>query len=161
MEPNLQNLSSRVSELEKTIETLKKQQITYPLDIESIRVLQNYFMRIEEKSELYYGGVSGRPSVEYIGKQGEFKFTVPVYERYEFSVNTTTNVLNTPLLRPQDGAEIVVYTSDTPPSPLVAGIGYYVVNSTEDGNFQIEATLGGGAIDITDNGVGNQYIIVI
>ncbi len=118
-------------------------------------------MRIEEKSELYYGGVSGRPSVEYIGKQGEFKFTVPVYERYEFSVNTTTNVLNTPLLRPQDGAEIVVYTSDTPPSPLVAGIGYYVVNSTEDGNFQIEATLGGGAIDITDNGVGNQYIIVI
>lgn len=161
MDTNLQNLSDRVRELESTIEKLKKQQITYPLDVESIRALQNYFMRIEEVSTLFYGGASGRGYTEYVGKQGDFKFTVPNYERYEYSVNTTTNVLNTPALRLQDGTEVVMYTSDTPPAPLTVGIGYYVVNSTEGGNFQIEATLGGGAIDITDKGLGNQYLIYI
>jgi hypothetical protein len=44
------------------------------------------------------------------------------------------------------------------PSPLVAGLNYYVKNPTNGGlTFQVAATSGGGAIDLTDTGGGLMF----
>lgn len=68
---------------------------------------------------------------------------------FEFSADLTANTIKVPSHGFADGDKIVFY-STTPPSPLVAGTIYYVVSSTTD-DFQVAATLGGSAINITVN----------
>jgi hypothetical protein len=56
--------------------------------------------------------------------------------------------------------QTIVFYSSTPPAPLVAGTIYYVVTPTTN-NFQVAATSGGAAIDITDYGSTDCQVAAI
>ena len=80
-----------------------------------------------------------------------------------YTVNVSTNYLTTNQvggnLKFFNDQEVLLYTDDTEPGGLSAGLGtsYFIINS--DGyTFQLAATLGGAAIDITSTGVGRQFI---
>jgi hypothetical protein len=65
----------------------------------------------------------------------------------EFSAELASNVLTVPAHGWADDDPIVFYMS-TPPAGLTAGTVYYVINSTVD-TFQVSATVGGAAINLT------------
>jgi hypothetical protein len=65
----------------------------------------------------------------------------------EFQVNTTTDTISCPAHGFSDGDAIAFY-GGTIPGGLVEGTIYYAVGSATD-SFQVAATIGGAAIDIT------------
>lgn len=56
-----------------------------------------------------------------------------------------------------DGEQVRLRTTATLPDPLSTGSSYYVLNATAN-TMQLEVTLGGGAIDLTDTGTGIHYL---
>lgn len=58
----------------------------------------------------------------------------------------------------QDGQKLRVKTTTTLPGGLSPSTSYFVINSDGFGRFQLSATLGGSAINITDAGTGEHTI---
>jgi hypothetical protein len=149
-------LQQRITELEKWKAQKEKQQISFPLDQQSITILQKYFMRII--NTIYtIGGVGGLLFTSYLGKQDDKEFVVSQNNFIPYTVSVSTNVLTIQVGRFDDDTQVYLSTSDTPPSPLNTLNSYFVINSSGQ-SFQLAATQAGAAIDITDVGVGNQYI---
>lgn len=153
-----QDLLRRIEALEKWKAEKTVQQVSYPLDFQSINVLNNYFMHIVDTLTTV-GGASGNEETSYIGRQGNLEFIVSKNSLYPYTVNTSTEVITTTAYLEND-MRINVQTTDTPPSPLVAGVDYFVINSTGT-SFQISATLGGAAINITSTGIGRQFLLSV
>ncbi|MEE4381056.1 MAG: hypothetical protein V2J02_03590, partial [Pseudomonadales bacterium] len=59
----------------------------------------------------------------------------------------------------QDDARVVFFGADLP-APLVEGTTYFVINATAN-TFQVSATQGGAAIDLTDAGSGTQEVRLV
>lgn len=155
-------LENRIKELEKWKAEKEKQQISFPLDNQSIDILKKYFMRIVS-SYIWYGGVGSNMFLEYIGEQDGTIFSVSPPSLTTYTVDVTTNYLTTSQISGNlkffDDMEVVLYTDGTAPDPLSAGLGtiYHIINS--DGyTFQLSASSGGAAINITDSGSGRQFI---
>jgi len=72
-------------------------------------------------------------------------------------INTSTEEITKAAHGLADDDEVVFTTLGTPPSPLVDGMTYYVVNATVD-TFKLSLTSGGSAIDITTQGSVAHYI---
>lgn len=155
----IQQLEKRIAELEKYVSEKKKQQISFPLDQISIGILNENFMRVTGRYDVFYGGAGGNSFPLYVGNQGIYNFEVKSPSTSGYTVNTTDDTLTThgSNLKYFNGFLVQVSTTDTPPAPLVAGDIYGVINS--DGfTFQLEASAGGGAINITSTGTGLQFI---
>lgn len=56
-----------------------------------------------------------------------------------------------------NGNVVYITASNTVPSPLVSGVGYYVVSATTD-TLQLALTNGGAAITLTDTGAGTMTL---
>jgi len=149
------NTEQRLEKIEKYIEERKQQQIKYPLDVNSITILSEYFMRISESIK-FLAGVSGREFEIFLGSQGTSNFQVPKVEYFRFTANPSTDQLTTQVNFSND-AYVLVLSSNTAPAGLTSGSAYYVVNTTGT-SFKLSATSGGSAINITDTGTGNQYL---
>lgn len=156
MNPEIQQLKNDIEDLKKWKEERMRQQISFPLDIHSIETLMNYFMRILSTVETV-SGVGGNVFINYIGKQGNLEFQVDKNTFIPYTVNATTNVFTNTQIVFQNDMQVYVSTEDTAPAPLVAGDPYFIVNASGL-TFQLSATQGGAAINITDTGVGRQYI---
>jgi hypothetical protein len=75
-----------------------------------------------------------------------------------FTVNPSTDVITSNNhLRSNGGAVQVFNSSGTLPNGLLPNTTYYVINATPN-TFQLSATSGGPAIDITSNGTGTQIV---
>lgn len=159
LQTQLEQLSQRIDAIESWQAGKIKQQITFPLDIQSLKVLNQYYMHLTDTA-IISGGASGNTFVNYIGNQGNYDFSVNQDIYILYSVNPTTDIFTiTGKIGFSNGTQVVVSTSDTTPSPLVAGTTYYVVNSTGIGqSFKLSSTLGGSPINITTKGTGEQYI---
>ena len=160
IENRIQRLENQIKTLEQWKVEKEKQQIKFPLDAQSIEILNKDFMRIYGSLE-YTAGAGGNSFVEYLGRQENTIFSVTPPSLVTYSVNVSTNYITTNQtsgnLKFFDNIEVVVYSDDTVPSPLMSGITYYVINS--DGyKFQLSTTLAGAAIDITNTGTGSQFI---
>lgn len=157
---NNDNLEARIKALEDWKSAREKQQITLPLDQQSVNVMQNYFMRIT-KEVITIGGASGNTFINYIGSQGNKEFIVSQNTNITYSVVAATNILtvapNRVIQSFEDDMQVYVATSDTPPAPLAADTQYFVISSTGL-SFKLSATQGGAEINITDTGIGTQYI---
>jgi hypothetical protein len=70
----------------------------------------------------------------------------------EFYADPTANAF-TAIAHGFNNDDRVVFVGDTPPSPLVEGTEYFVVNKTTD-TFQVATTQGGSVVDITTAGGG-------
>ncbi len=153
---DITQLENRIKMLEDWKAKKEKQQISFPLDIESQTVLRNYFMAITGVVKTV-GGASGNEFTNYIGKQGNYNFQVDANTFYPYSVVVSSNVFTVQGIAFQNDQQVYVSTSDTPPAPLTAGTQYFVV-SASGFTFKLALTSGGTAIDITDTGIGLQYI---
>lgn len=151
-----QSLEKRISALEKWQQERQRQQIVFPLDFQSQTILGKYFMHIISTITTI-GGAGGTETTQFIGQQNELEFLVSQNFYVPYTVNATSNIFSTPTAYFEDDMVALVATTDTAPAPLVVGTDYYVVNSTGN-TFQLSATLGGAAIDITDTGTGRQFI---
>lgn len=168
-------LQNQIDDLKRRLDEKDRQQITYPLDIQSIQVLNNYFMRLNDVI-LTTGGVGGIVTISFIGTQNQLKtsnnklnvsparFVVSENTYVPYTVNTTSNIISiVPGNRFQfvDDETVYFQTEDTLPSPLGAGT-YYVINAAADGkSFKVSASLGGAEVNITDTGTGKQYVFYL
>ena len=150
------NLENRIKELEKWKEEKTVQQIAFPLDTESRRILSNYFMSLSATVRTI-GGAGGNEFIYYTGQQGDKDFQVSINTFIPYTVNTTNDTISVQKIAFENDTQVYVSTSDTPPTPLDTVTNYYIINSTGL-TFQLSLTSGGAAINITDTGVGSQYI---
>ncbi len=155
-----QNLENRIRELEKWKSERERQQIVFPLDTQSIRILQENFMRITEAITTV-GGVAGLENTQFGGSQGQYNFIVSQNTYVSYLVNTTTDFVITNSYF-EDDLLINILTTDTAPAGLTVGVDYYVINSTGE-TFQLTTVQGNPAfiVDITSVGVGNQYLFSV
>lgn len=158
-----QNLENRILALEKWKVEREKQQLHFPLDIFSIDILRKYFMRIIETVS-WQSGAGANTFYQYIGQQDNILFDVFPLSLTSYIVNITTDYITTSQvsgnLKFFNNFEVTLRTTGTAPAPLDATLltPYYVINSNGY-TFQLSATLGGAAINITTTGTGRQFII--
>lgn len=152
-----QDLIKRIEALEKWKADRERQQIVYPLDFQSQQILAKYFMHITG-TVFTTGGAGGNIFTHYIGNQDNLQFQVDKNTFIPYTVVPSTNVFTvTGGTYFEDDTQVYVSTEDTPPSPLVAGDPYFIINSTGQ-TFKLSLTQGGAEINITDTGTGRQYI---
>ena len=77
----------------------------------------------------------------------------------EFTVNTSTDTITCSAHGYSNGQTITFY-GDTAPGGLTAGTTYYVISAATD-SFQVAATAGGSAIDLTATGGTGCQVSVI
>lgn len=66
----------------------------------------------------------------------------------EFSVDVTADTVKVPA-HGWSATQKIVFVGDTPPAPLVEGTVYFVAGTVTTDTFQVAATSGGAAINIT------------
>jgi len=159
------NLENRIKALEKWKEERTRQQIVFPVDNQSLQILNKYFL--SQIGNLDFTSNSGQLFRNILVKQDGKTNVIGVYTQLiTFTVNTTSNVLTlgADLVTLSQGSfeddnQVFVNSTDTLPDPLVDSFPYYVVNATAGGTqIQLSDTLGGAAIDITTSGTGQQFI---
>ena len=171
-----QNLQRQIDELKRRLDAKDRQQITYPLDYESIEALNKYFMRIT-KTILTIGGIAAKTFISYIGQQGSdgvdtgnlgaIKFVVSENTYAQYTTNATTDYLTLvqgSRFRFVDDEAVYFITEDTYPDPLDGVTTYYIINANDEGTtFQI-TTVSGSApdiVDFADTGTGAQYLFYL
>lgn len=157
MNPN--QLEQRIAALEKWQQDRIRQQITFPLDTWSQTILGRYFMHIISNLTTV-AGASGNEFPQYIGQQGNLQFIVSQNNLISYTVSVSTDVFSANA-NFENNMEVQVSTTDTAPSPLIPGVSYFVINATGTTlgtTFQLSATSGGTAINITTIGSGSQFI---
>ena len=161
------NLENRIKALEKWQSERKTQQVTYPLDNQSIQILNKYFLSYVE-SVFYEGGVAGTLFKEILVRQnGRINVLGAETVLLQYTANTSTNYLtlsqdlvNLGQATLANNTNVLVVTSGVAPAPLSGT--YFVVNAIAgDTQVQLSLTMGGVAVDITSTGTGNQYLIII
>lgn len=158
MNPDYQKLLQRVEALEKWKAQKERQQISFPLDIQSQDILRKYFMSISDLfTYIFDSGIVVSTQRFFIGKQGNFAFQVSPQTLFRYTVNVSNNEFTVQGTNFVNDEIVIFYSSDTPPDPLDSAINYYVINST-GGTFEVSLTSGGSAVNITDLGLGEQYI---
>jgi hypothetical protein len=161
----MNELIKRIEALEEWKRQREQQQLTQPLDPQTVEIINQYFMRITG-SVLTSGGASGNNFTTYIGEQNGQEFELGANTFIPYTVDATSNVFSivgSPYTFEDDTS--VYVTSGTvsppnnsvPPAPLVANTEYFVINPSGQ-TFQLSATSGGAAINITDTGTGRQFI---
>lgn len=164
----MEDLIKRIEVLEKYKADREQQQITLPLDQQSIDILNQYFFRVKDIYVYTVTGASSHVIAEVIGEQKDVvapitglfrtnKISFAFSNTVPYVVDPTSNFITAGDGMFLDDAEVTVYTSDTEPSGLTAGDTYYVRDSTGN-RFKLSLTVGGAAIDITDGGTGRQFI---
>lgn len=116
--------------------------------------------------EIILPGGLGRRSAylqnsEWVASDGTRWYRVTPYARQAagdtFTANATTNVCTATDHQFADGTRVRLTTSGTLPSGLSLATDYYVISRTGD-TFQLSATLGGSAVDITTTGSGTHTV---
>lgn len=163
-----EDLIRRIDALERWKADKERQQITYPLDIQSLNALDLYYMHITDEL-ITVGGAGGLQTFDYLGSQGggrniggsnasagtqQFIVSKNVY--FPYTVDVTTNFVTTAAYY-EENQRINILTTDTAPAPLVPGVDYFAFNSTGT-TFQLALVAGGPAIDITTTGLGVQFL---
>lgn len=155
-----QDFENRLKSLEKWRDERVRQQISYPLDVESQIVLAKYFMKIFDTLTYTVVGAEEHIATIYVGQQGNFQFQVEQNTLFPYTVNVASNIFTIAGGKTfaNDTAVLVYYApGGALPTPLAVNTTYYVVSSTGN-SFKLSATVGGAAINITTTGTGKQFI---
>lgn len=158
-----QELEKRIQELEKWKKEKEKQQIRFPLDAQSIDILNQYFSM--KTGEIEYQNGNGN-FIKYVllkqNKQVEFVpafremilFTAATSDTITLQQDLVNNILKPTLT---NGDSVSVFSTEALPAPLSDVAFYYVVNASNN-TIKLSGTPGGSAINITDTGTGTHYI---
>lgn len=157
------DLESRVAALEKWQQQKTAQQVSFPLDIQSQTILNEYFL--SKIASFTFTNSGGQEIGTILVKQQNKIYAIDVLgSLILFTADDTTDVLTIgpDLVTGQqatvnDGNRVFLVSTDTLPSPLVDNVEYYIINSTGT-TCQISSD-GINPIDLTDTGTGTQYMI--
>lgn len=158
MQEEINSLKQQVAELTKWKEEKTRQQISYPLDKNSIDVLSKYFLRIVS-TFVQIGGIASRAFTYFFVQQDNYIASIAEDKSVIFTVNATTDILTVTGHAFQDDVPVYVFTSDTLPNPLSSITTYYVI-ATTGMTFKLTTVLGdlGAVVNITNTGTGTHYI---
>lgn len=151
----IENLKRQVAELMEWKAARERQQIVFPLDTQSIAILQRYFLRVVA-TFVQVGGVALRAFTYFRVQQDQYVSSISQDLSQEFTAATSDTLTLTqyPFVNTD---RVYVTTSDTLPAPLDTTTTYYVV-SASGLTCKLSLTSGGAAIDITTTGTGTHYI---
>jgi hypothetical protein len=158
-----QELLKRVEALEEWKRQREQQQITFPLDAESVEVLNKDFVRVVDEYT-YFGGVGTTQNQNYVAVQNgnQFQFGGGFIEYTANPGLDTINIINQVSINKfANDQTVILFTSDTTPGGLDGQglVTYYVVEASTDGfSFKLSDSEGGSAINITSAGVGRQLL---
>lgn len=164
-----QDLEKRIAALEKWKEDRMRQQIVYPLDYQSIMILNKHFLSQIGSLEFTSGGSGVTFNSILVQQDGRLNSVLTDSTLILYSVNTTSDVLSIGINLINgnqgsfsDGQQVQVRSAGVIPSPLDDATIYYVVNASGDGTeIKLSLTLGGAAINITTAGTGQQFIFFL
>lgn len=156
----IEELKRKVEALEKWQKERKLQQITYPLDIQSFKVLVKYFMSIVSLVDMRIVGLGDRRLFTYLGIQDSQRFQVAPQTLFKYSASASTDRLTLADAALPNDTAVTLYSDDTYPPPLDVDITYFVVESSGN-TLKLSLTSGGAAINITGVGAGQQYLQVV
>lgn len=167
MNPDLTQLQKDVADLKLWKEQKERQQISFPLDTTSLTILSKYFLSIVGFFSTT-GGAAGNFFSNMLMKQENKTIALSIWNAFiQVVPNSSTHVftLLTDFTSGTQGKvsndQFITIFSPTPgntPTLIDNGSGYFVVN-TSGNTFKLSASKGGAAINFTDNGTGQQYII--
>jgi len=157
LQQEIEKLKDQVARLTQWKDERIRQQITFPLDQNSLKVLGKYFLGIVSYDLIYFGGAAGRPSPVLSVVQDKYRGTIGADTSVLYSVDIATDICTIPYGSIANTTQVMISTTDTQPAPLIVGNTYYVRDSSGS-TFKLENTIGGGAINITSTGVGKQFI---
>lgn len=163
MNPDIKNLTERIKELEKWKAEKERQQIKFPLDIQSQNILNKYFLSKTKAFDTLASATGFEVSYIVVKQDGNSYVASVLPYLYSFIASTSTdelavtNVLN-PLDVPvfADTQPVRFETTGTLPAPLALGTTYYV--KVGGSSFDVASTPGGASINITSTGTGVHYI---
>lgn len=165
MQPDIQQLTRRIEELEKWKEQKMRQQLSFPLDQQSKDVIQRDFIQV--KGIGISNGATGAEFPFYFTRvNGQDGWMNVQTAFFPITVDTSTDVFTTTASIANDTTVYIqcvstdIGTQGVPPNPLSIGIPYYIVN-TSGNTFKLSLTVGGAAINITDSGTGTSYLSFI
>lgn len=158
-----QELEKRIQELEKWRKEKEGQQIRFPLDAQSISVLNKYFT--SKVGEIEFQNNNGNFIKYVLMKQdNQVEFMAAFREMILFTAATSDTItlqqdLVNNILKPEltNGDSVSVFSTGALPSPLTDVTFYYVVSASAN-TIKLSGTMGGAAINITDTGTGTHYI---
>lgn len=164
MNPDNQQLMQKIQELERKVADLEawkqartRQQITFPLDIDSVNVLKKHF--VSYVRDYWFEQHDGEEVFTQIDLEvdGRLLPVSPGNFYIPFSVNTTndTIIVNRKYVNNDSMVNFFSTVAAGIPGGLTAGP-YYVINST-DSSFQVSTSPGGSVVDITSAGSGELF----
>jgi hypothetical protein len=166
-----EELTRKINQLEEELRTYKKKVDDLYSDAgmpESVLkgLTRSGFMKAT--SAILNNGATGReykslfvehgfvPSV--VGSTNKSLIGADYVEYYlPFTANPATDVCTSQGHGFSNGNQVILRTTSVLPAPLSSAVTFYIINATTD-TFKLEASLGGGAVNITNIGTGVHYI---
>lgn len=166
-------MNSDIEQLKKDVDDLKiwkeqrtRQQITYPLDQQSLLALGKYFLS-SVFTFITSGGASGNSFGNLVVKQDNKYSAISTFHSLIVCTADAASdkyTLGGDLVSGAQGALVddmfvTVFAPDpgSTPTGITNGNGYFIVGASGN-TVQLSASKGGSAINFTTNGVGPQYI---
>jgi len=163
MDQEITQLEKRLSDLNNWKDEIETERLSFPLDLPSRKTL-DYLG--EFGNLIFTGNVIDLPDIIYsdfiafgidvrINDQNRIVLAAP--KIFQFTANDVTDILTS--VGPNNlinGDAIAFNSTNLLPGNLNPSSGYYVINRSGT-TFQVSATSGGSAIDITDTGSGTHY----
>lgn len=158
------NNEERIKQLERQVQDLlswksskERHQLSYPLDSISKDVIAEDFLRA--MYDINYTRPSGREVPLYLVAKAKnkdyFLSSNPVL--YTFTAATSDVITINTNLTIVDDIQVILFSSQTMPAGLSVDTIYYTINSSAN-TCKLSLTSGGGAINITDAGLGTHYL---
>ncbi len=172
MKQDIQEMQGKFAELFDWKKQREEQQISYPLDANSIRVIGRNFLQIV--TQLNSLSVTGRefPLVIIAKQNDQLYYLTPSGTFYPYTANASTDLLTMTAVPFIFGDTVQVYSDGTVPGGLSSAFTYYVVGITGNsfklaeafGNFTFTGSVSGGATSATLSVVwaaatGTYYIL--
>lgn len=141
------------------------QQLTFPLDEDSLNILKDTFLS-RKASLLSFTSVSGLEFESLLVSQGRNTYLLSLGQPvYTLTVDTATDIftIGQDIATGgqgfvSDGQQWLILAASAAPTPLSSGSSYYIVNSDAQGRtFQLSLTFAGAPINITAAGDGVYF----
>ena len=157
-------MNEDITRLQKDVADLKAwrakkdlQQISYPLDAQSLNILSKYFFRVTKKFFKQIVSVYLPYALLEQETSPVSSMVVRTSSIIQFSANPSTDVL-TGSDKVSNDDSLDFYTTGTLPTPLEQYLTLFVINASGK-TFQVSTDIGGSALDITSSGNGTQFLL--
>jgi hypothetical protein len=141
LQQRVENLSQQVGDLMQWRQERMRQQITSPLDFESIRAIGKYFLQfVDTFDTLSISGIEF--PYAFITSVNDIKYFLQALPNFSiYSVNPATDLFFVSANPFVNGDAVTLYTNQVAPTPLVIGSVSYFISNVSGNQFNLSSTL--------------------